>query len=141
MTQILQERSGVRVEGVSHEAIWGPIGGLVLLTARFFPFDRISLGACPFRALTGIPCLSCGGTRSLMAFTRLDLGEAFAMNPLVAALGFIAAAYLAYAVGVWVFGLPRWRPSIPSARWRNGLRLAAVSALVLNWTYLIAAGR
>ncbi len=139
--ETLQQPAGVREGRVDHEAIWAPIGAVILFAARFFPFDRFPLGACPFRALTGIPCLSCGGTRSLRAFTHLDLGEAFAMNPLVAALGWIAAAYLAHAVGVWVFGLPRWRPSIPSARWRNGLRLAAVSALVLNWTYLLAAGR
>ena len=66
--------SGVRDHRVVHEAIWAPIVALGLLTARFLPLDRLPGISCPFHAMTGFPCLTCGGTRSMAALTRLDLG-------------------------------------------------------------------
>jgi hypothetical protein len=44
---------------------------------------------CPFKALTGWPCLGCGSTRALLALSSLELGAALRWNPL-AALGAIA---------------------------------------------------
>jgi hypothetical protein len=37
---------------------------------------------CPFRALTGLPCPSCGLTRSFIALGHLQLGESLAYHPL-----------------------------------------------------------
>ena len=37
---------------------------------------------CLLRKLTGVPCPTCGCTRSLAAWTRLDVGQAFVLNPL-----------------------------------------------------------
>jgi hypothetical protein len=126
---------------VDHEAIWGPLAILALLAARFFPFDLVSLGFCPWRALTGIPCPTCGGTRCMMELTRLDLPAALAMNPLVALAGLGAAAYAVHALGVWLLGWRRWRPSVSSPRAQRALRIGAVTALLLNWAYLILVGR
>lgn len=127
--------------GVDHEAIWGPIGALALLAARFLPLDRLLLTPCPFHALTGLPCFSCGGTRSFMAFARLDLPHAIAMNPAAALLAAITAVYVVHALGVWVLGWHRWRPTLRSERSRRAVRVAAVAGLLLNWSYLIAVGR
>ncbi|MGD8377477.1 MAG: DUF2752 domain-containing protein [Acidobacteriota bacterium] len=127
--------------GVDHEAIWGPIGAVALLAARFLPLDRLPLTPCPLHALTGLPCLSCGGTRSFMAFARFDVPEAIAMNPLVAALAAITAVYVVHALGVWILGWRRWRPTLGSERSRRAVRVAAIAGLLLNWSYLIAVGR
>lgn len=126
---------------VDHEAIWGPLAILGLLVARFFPFDLVSLGACPWRALTGIPCPTCGATRCMMELTRLDLGAALAMNPLMALAGLGAAVYALHALGVWLLGWQRWRPSVSSPRAQRALRIGTVAALLLNWGYLILLGR
>ncbi len=126
---------------VDHEAIWGPLAILALLVARFFPFDLVSLGACPWRALTGIPCPTCGATRCIMELTRLDLGAALAMNPLAALVGLGAAVYAVHALGVWLLGWQRWRPSVSSSRVQRALRIGTVAALLLNWAYLILVGR
>ncbi len=131
----------LRPQRVNHEAIWGPLAILALLVARFFPFHLVSLGVCPWRALTGIPCPTCGGTRCMMELTRLDLAAALAMNPLVTLAGLGAAAYAVHALGVWLLGWRRWRPSVSSPRAQRALRIGTVAALLLNWAYLIVAGR
>ena len=126
---------------VVHEAIWAPLAALVLLAARFLPFDRLPEAVCPFLALTGLPCLTCGGTRSLMALTRFDLMGALAMNPMLALAGLAAVAYVVHALGVGLLGRSPWRPEISSARVQRALRIAAVVAVLGNWAYLIAVGR
>ena len=127
--------------GVDHEAIWAPIGAVALLAARFFPFEGLSVGACPFRALTGLPCFSCGGTRAFMALTRLEIVDAVVMNPMAALLGTLAVAYVVHAMGVWLLGWHRWRPSVGDERARRALRFGAVAIILMNWTYLILVGR
>lgn len=37
---------------------------------------------CPFKALTGIPCPGCGGTRALQSILRGDILNALYINPL-----------------------------------------------------------
>jgi len=131
----------VRASAVDHELIWAPIATLILLAARFFPFEQFPIGWCPLLTVTGVPCLSCGGTRALMALTRLDLAAAFALNPLIAALGLAGVAYVVHALGVWLLGWRRWRPAMPSASARRALRIAVVVAIAINWGYLIVVGR
>ena len=121
--------------------IWAPISVMALLAARFLPFGQLPVPPCTFRMITGVPCLTCGGTRSLTAVAHLDLAAAFLMNPLVALAGLAAAAYVVHAAGVWALGWPRWRPSVSSPRARRLLRIAVIGAVLLNWTYLIAVGR
>lgn len=65
---------------------------------------------CPFLAVTGWFCPLCGGLRATHALSRLDVGGAFAFNPLVPPL------LLALVVGslIWV---RRARAGGPSYRW------------------------
>lgn len=46
----------------------------LLLYAVFVDPDRMALLACPFKALTGLDCASCGLTHSLHAATHLQFG-------------------------------------------------------------------
>ncbi len=49
-----------------------------LLGAAAYRFDlRVPGLQCPIRALTGIPCPTCGMTRSFVAIAHGDLAEAF----------------------------------------------------------------
>ena len=126
---------------VDHELIWAPLLMLGFLAAHFLPLDRLPLGACPLRTLTGIPCPTCGGTRAAAALARPDLRAALAMNPLVALAGMGGAAYVMHALGVWLLGWRRWRPSVSSPARARNIRIAVVVAILLNWTYLIVVGR
>jgi hypothetical protein len=124
---------------VDHEAIWAPLAVLGFLIARFFPFELLNLGPCPWRFMTGVPCPTCGGTRAVMALSRLEVPAALELNPLVAAAGVAAAVYVVHALGVWLLGWRRWRPSVSSPRALMALRVGAVAALLLNWAYLVLA--
>lgn len=54
---------------------------LFALAARFLPWHRVP-SVCMFYHVTGLPCPSCGMTRSVLALTRLDFRDAIAFNPL-----------------------------------------------------------
>lgn len=61
----------------------------VLVRQMGFAFPK-----CSLKALIGMPCAFCGGTRSLEALGHLHFAEAFWWNPLVM-LGAIGAAMAA----------------------------------------------
>ena len=75
------------------------------------------LPPCPFRAVTGLDCPLCGGTRAVHDLVHLDLGAAAGQNLLVVAL----APLVAVAVVAWVVGSlgptrwPRLRARLPRA--------------------------
>jgi hypothetical protein len=95
------------------------------------------LRPCTFRALTGIPCPTCGTTRTALALMDLDLGTAFALNPLAAAAGvlFVAGGFAAL---LWT--VARWPVVIVEGRVQRWLAAALVGAVLVNWLYLIATG-
>jgi hypothetical protein len=113
------------------------MAGLVgLLVARFVPLGRIPGWGCHWRKLTGWPCPGCGLTRAADRFAHGDLPGAFSANP----LGALAAALFAAAAG-WmvlhlVFRLPVFEVVL-SPREQKVLRTALVSALVLNYGFVI----
>lgn len=65
---------------------------------------------CPLLALTGLPCAGCGGLRAVHDLTALDVGSAWAMNPLVV----VAVPVLATVWALWVLRAatdrPAWHP-------------------------------
>lgn len=100
--------------------------------------DHLPVTLCVFKAATGIPCMTCGTTRTFGYLARLDLAGALHMNP------------LATLVALFVFGLA----AVQLALWPSGKRLhirlpprvnlgfwIALGVLVLaNWAYLIRTG-
>jgi hypothetical protein len=95
------------------------------------------LRPCVFRALTGIPCPTCGATRAATAFLDGRLFEALAANPLATVVGFVfvVGAPLAALWAILGWPVPVFSPSAP--RW---LRPAIVALIVANWLYLIVGG-
>jgi hypothetical protein len=117
-----------------HEAVWAPLIAGAFMVARWFPFEKAPL-VCPFRAITSIPCFTCGGTRAMIALSHFDLLGALKMNPLVAVAGLLAALYLLHSIRVAITRKP-WRPQFP-----RFMRPVSIAALAVNWIYLIAVGR
>jgi hypothetical protein len=116
--------------------LWGGAALLCAAAAPFAPALAEGMPPCPFRALFGLPCLTCGGTRALLALARFDVGAAFGWNPLAAAAGVLFFAGGALALGAALAGR-EMRTPLPSPALRAVLLLAAAA----NWAFLVAAGR
>ena len=93
---------------------------------------------CPFRALTGVPCPTCGTTHAAVALLHGHVGAALAANPLAAVAGIV------FVVGgvsapVWV-ALRGPIPQLPTPlpRWMRAL-MGAI--LLASWAYVVAASR
>ena len=119
--------------------VFGGIGVLATLAVGLLHLDRLKLPLCYVKAFTGLPCPSCGSTRAVGRLFALDVPGAFAMNPLMALAAVTLAAWavadLVLLPRRLVLGLEVGKPT------GAVLRIAAVVALVLNWTYLLVAGR
>jgi hypothetical protein len=102
---------------------------VVLVLLRWQPSLMSLLSPCPFLAMTGAPCPTCGTTRCALALSTGHPGVAFAANPLAAAsLLLLGPAAVASTV---------WRRFEFSARTWRLLARAGAAMLFLNWTYLL----
>ena len=72
-----------------------------LLAAAFVlpPRTPLSFDVCPLHRLTGLPCLTCGLTRSVCLFARGDWGASLRMHP----AGWLAFVVLVVAIA-WLAG-------------------------------------
>jgi hypothetical protein len=101
--------------------------------------DRLPFAICAFKAITGLPCPTCGSTRAAADLARLDLAGGFSMNPLaVVAIGLLGAWGLA---DLLLMARGRALALEVGPAVARGLRAGAVVAIVANWAYLIATGR
>ena len=119
--------------------LWSLLGlaGLAVF-ARFALQRNLPLPQCWLRKLTGIPCPSCGCTRSLAAWMDGDLVQAFQFNPLFFLFCITVLAWLA----LWTVEALTGRAVLVHLRARLGrwpLWKAAVGLLALNWLYLCLA--
>ncbi len=120
-------------------AIFAGVGALSCLAVGALHLDHLSVNFCVFKSLTGLPCPTCGTTRALGRLFALDLPGALAMNPLAASVAFGLLAW-----GLADLALLRRGRSLAvdvSPRLALAIRVAAVVAVVLNWAYLVCAGR
>jgi hypothetical protein len=137
------ERRALAAREVDHERLWLSValaGAALVVLWVAAGHEELPRVLCPFRHLTGVPCVACGGTRALLALTRGELQAAFFWNPLVAVSAIAALAWLAYAAVVTLLRAPRLRVRL-GARDRFLFRAAAWTALVGNWMFLILQGR
>ncbi len=126
---------------VDHEALWLLVGSAsICLLGVALATPGIQLPLCGFKTITGLPCPTCGLTRTVIALSRGDVPRGLFMNPLAAILCGAGLLYLLYAALVLALRLPRFRPTV-SATGARRLRIAAFTALAANWLWLIATGR
>jgi hypothetical protein len=126
---------------IDHEALWLLVGGAsICLLGVALATPGIQLPRCAFKTITGLPCPTCGITRTVIALSHGDIARGVSMNPLAAIACGAGLLYLLYAAAVLAFRLPRFRPTV-SALGARYLRIATVVAFAINWVWLIATGR
>jgi hypothetical protein len=126
---------------IDHEALWLLVGGASLcLLGVALATPGIQLPRCAFKTITGLPCPTCGVTRTIIALSRGDVDRAVFLNPLATIACAAGVIYLLYAAVVLTLRLPRFRPTVSPAGARRA-RIAAIAAIATNWLWLIASGR
>lgn len=103
--------------------------------------DRILpvIPPCLFRLWTGIPCPSCGATRTGMALSRLYFQEAFLQNPLFFLL---YCALILWGMNTLLAVVVRKKVKITlSPGEKKVVQKLLISAVFLNWLYLILTTR
>lgn len=106
---------------------------LVLAAAGY----RASL--CFFKLTTGCPCMTCGTTRAANRLLALDVGGAFAMNPLATTAMLLLVPWAIADVFLVLRG--RALSVDVSDGLAALLRPLVLIAAFVNWGYLVAAGR
>ena len=132
----LARRHLVRPE-LDHELIWltvsfGSLAFAAIWLALGLPWPR-----CAFHDVTGLPCVTCGMTRSAIQFFHGNFLAALRWNPLV----FVALCGLslfdAYAFIVLVARAPRLRIAKLSSAEKTLVRALVATSLGANWGYLL----
>jgi hypothetical protein len=120
------------------ELIWLAVSVAALAAAAGWLALGLPWPKCPFLATTGLPCVTCGATRSAIALLHADFRLALSWNPLAFAALCGVIAFNLYAALVLASRRPRLRIVDWTVTEKNVVRMAAVSLLALNWIYLLA---
>ncbi|HUI66798.1 MAG TPA: DUF2752 domain-containing protein [Nitrospirota bacterium] len=132
MRIFLQKRTQGRTEfGI----IYGGIALLAICVGRFVPVLALA-PSCVFRDITGVPCPTCGATRSVVHLARGEFLASFGMNPLVSLCFVIAALAFFYSLITLIVGIRRIG-FILSEQEKNIVRSGTVALILANWCYLI----
>jgi hypothetical protein len=122
---------------IDHELIWLSVSLVSLgMAAGWFalglPWPR-----CVFHELTGLPCMTCGMTRSAIQFFHGHFLAAFQWNPLVFAALCGLSIFNGYAFIVLFTRAPRLRIALRTRAEKKYARIIVITALALNWVYLL----
>ncbi len=125
-----------RVKGqIEFGIIYGGIVLVALGAVLLLPVLSIA-PSCVFRTLTGLPCPTCGSTRSMVCLVHGDLSGALMMNPLTTLTLIAAVLFFLYSLFTLVFGLPRASLVLTKGE-GNAVRFGAVIILIAQWIYLL----
>ena len=121
---------------LDHELVWLLVTVTsAALAAAWFAL-HLPWPQCNFRALFGIPCVTCGSTRSAIALLHGDVGAAWNWNPLATLAMLAIGLFDLYALGVLAARAPRLRVDLRGSKWPIVAVLLAVIAI--NWAFVLA---
>jgi hypothetical protein len=123
---------------LDHELLWLSVSFTSLGLAIGWFALRLPWPRCLFHDVTGLPCLTCGMTRSTIAFLHGDFLTALRWNPLVFSALCALLIFNIYAFAVLIARRPRLRIARFTAAEKKLVRTAVVALLALNWIYLLS---
>jgi Protein of unknown function (DUF2752) len=120
------------------------LGSYVWIGYHLHTHSQNASTLCLFKSATGVPCPSCGITRSVLLFTQGEVMQALWINP----LGIIAAFFL-IIIPIWVMlDLIRKRLSLLAVytrseeiiRSKKFIYIPLIALVALNWIWNITKG-
>ncbi len=120
-----------------HPEVFAAIFALSFLAARLLPLLDLHY-ECPFKALTGLPCATCGMTHAFVYLAHGAPRAALAASPFGALLA--GCAWLFAAVDAARFSLALPFPGL-ERRVARALAVGGLIALLANWAFLVVAHR
>ena len=124
-----------RARSFGHLEVFAALFALSFLAARLLPLLELPYD-CPFRALTGLPCATCGMTHAFVHLAHGEATAALAASPLGAMLA--ACAWLLAAVDAVRLALAMPAPQLGAGASRALVGVGLV-ALLANWAFLVVA--
>ncbi|GAB4247914.1 MAG: hypothetical protein OHK005_14360 [Candidatus Methylacidiphilales bacterium] len=121
---------------IDPELVWGSTLGFCGVLGFTWLRLGLPLPGCLFKAATGLPCLTCGGTRAARALFAGDFAAAFLVNPLVALALILTGFYVPYALTAVLLRTRRLRFRLTSPGEVSRLRWLLFTAALLNWVYV-----
>lgn len=128
----------LRPNELDHELIWLVVSVAALGLAIFWFAIGLPWPRCVFHELTGLPCLTCGATRSVIEFLHGRFVGALKWNPAVFAVLCGLSIFNLYALIVLIGRAPRLRVATFSAGDKTFARALVPSLLAANWIYLLS---
>ncbi|HXO94209.1 MAG TPA: DUF2752 domain-containing protein [Candidatus Acidoferrum sp.] len=122
---------------LDHELIWLSASVLSFGFATAWLTLGLPWPRCVFHDLTNMPCVTCGMTRCGIQFFHGHFLTALQWNPFVFAVLCGVIGFDVYALATIMARAPRLRIHFLTQRARTILRVSILSALALNWIYLL----
>src|SRR5437763_11680985 len=124
-------------DNFNHELVWLAVSIAAVAGGGIWLSLGLPTLRCPFLAVTGYPCLTCGATRCSIALLHGNFVVAWFWNPLafVALCG--VALFDLYAAIVLLTRTPRLRLVDWTRAEKNAARIGAVVLIAVNWRYLL----
>jgi Protein of unknown function (DUF2752) len=122
---------------IDHELIWLSASVVSLGLAAAWLTVGLPWPRCIFHEVTGLPCATCGMTRCGIQFFHGHFLGALKWNPLVFTALCGLTAFDLYAFATLATRGPRLRIRFYTKTAKTFVRIAVISALVLNWIYLL----
>ncbi len=122
---------------LDYELIWLSASVLGICVTALWLMIGLPWPSCIFHDVTGLPCVTCGMTRCGIQFFQGHFLSALRWNPFVFAVFCCVVAFDAYALSIVIARTPRLRIHL-SMQWaKTLLRISVITALALNWIYLL----
>jgi hypothetical protein len=120
-----------------YELVWLTVSLASLCAAAIWLTLNFPWPQCLFRTVTGLPCVTCGATRSALQFFHGNFAAALMFNPLAFVVYCGLTIFDIYALVVLITRGPRLRVTEISAAEKKIVRTLVVLLLVANWSYLL----
>jgi len=122
---------------IDHELLWLGVSLASLGLAAAWLTVGLPWPRCVLHDLTGLPCITCGMTRCGIQFCHGHFLAAWKWNPRVFRALCSVLVFDLYAFATLAARGPRLRICFDTQTAKTFARITVVSALLLNWIYLL----